>query len=193
MYLRRITEEEGLVIITKTRIDSGVRAELLPPSAIGSHSYLLALKAQKRNMNQWDYLFTNEPCSLYMHFWSSEQFSFAASQPCDWTTGPTAFILLCYWLLYKYSHSAFVCLLEDAGFHRRPFKPSSGDFKNPVNAASKLSLADCGTVFSLSYCWLQRKMCWRHFTHHTCPVYTQMLFLSSQWLWQSYDVCRNLW
>lgn len=45
-----------------------------------------------------------------------------------------------------------LCLLEDAGFHRRPFKPSSGDFKNPVNAASKLSLADCGTVFSLSYC-----------------------------------------
>lgn len=40
-----------------------------------------------------------------------------------------------------------MCLLEDAGFHRRLFKPSSGDFKNPVNAASKLSLADCGTVF----------------------------------------------
>lgn len=39
MYLRHITKEEGLVIITKTRIDSGVQAELLPPSTIGSHSY----------------------------------------------------------------------------------------------------------------------------------------------------------
>lgn len=68
MYLRRITEEEGLVIIIKTRIDSGVRAELLSPSTIGSHSYLLALKAQRRNMNQGDCLFTNEPCRLYTHF-----------------------------------------------------------------------------------------------------------------------------
>lgn len=53
MYLRHITKEEGLVIIAnKTQIDSGVRAELLPPSTIGSHSYLVDLKAQKRNMNQ---------------------------------------------------------------------------------------------------------------------------------------------
>lgn len=52
MYLRHITEEEGLVIIAKTQIDSGVRAELLPPSTIGSHSYLVDLKEQKRNMNQ---------------------------------------------------------------------------------------------------------------------------------------------
>lgn len=52
MYLRHITEEEGLVMVAKTWPDSGVWAEPLKLSTIGSHSDLLTLKAQMRNRNE---------------------------------------------------------------------------------------------------------------------------------------------
>lgn len=48
VYLRHITEEEGLVVVAKTWTDSGVWAEPLKQSTIGSHSDSLMLKAQRR-------------------------------------------------------------------------------------------------------------------------------------------------